>query len=107
MNKSVLALTLAVLCCPAWCADWALISETEDPEKITSKRSAFIRDLASNLDRATRIWKANNCPALERKPQAETPSPAPQPEVPDFANQQERAAYFASLLPALRNPTSR
>ena len=36
MKKSVLALTLAVLSCPAWSADWALISETEDPEKITS-----------------------------------------------------------------------
>ena len=36
MKKNVLALTLALLSCPAWTADWALISETEDPEKITS-----------------------------------------------------------------------
>lgn len=88
-----------------WFCRWvgsATNTQSRDPEKITGKRAAFIRDLASNLDRATRIWKANNCPALERKPQAETPSPAPQPEVPEFNSPTERAAYFASLLPPTR-----
>ncbi len=36
MKKNIVALSLAVLSCSAWSADWALISETEDPEKITS-----------------------------------------------------------------------
>lgn len=36
MKKNIVALSLAILSCSAWSADWALISETEDPEKITS-----------------------------------------------------------------------
>lgn len=36
MKKTILALCLAAFSFSAWSAEWALISETEDPEKITS-----------------------------------------------------------------------
>jgi hypothetical protein len=36
VKKTTLALCLAAFSCSAWSTEWALISETEDPEKITS-----------------------------------------------------------------------
>jgi hypothetical protein len=36
MNKNLTAALLVLLSFPVWAAEWTLISETEDPDKITS-----------------------------------------------------------------------
>ncbi len=74
---------------------------SRDPEQLTSKRSGFLQNLSSYLDRTQRIWKFNGSPALEKAVTAfANPSTKPATAAPsEFESPQARAIFFRSLLP--------
>jgi hypothetical protein len=76
-------------------------TNSRDPEKLTSKRSSFLQNLSSYLERAQRTWKANGSPLLEKAVGAIATAP-PKPAtaaLPEFESPAARALYFRSLLP--------
>ena len=76
-------------------------TNSRDPEKLTSKRSSFLQNLSSYLERAQRTWKSNGSPPLE-KAVGTTATAPPKPAtaaLPEFESPAARALYFRSLLP--------
>ena len=69
---------------------------------VTSKRSVFLRDIASYVGRAKSDWRREARPSL--KPPEDKPPPAAKPlpaaEPPDTRTAQERAADLAAMLAA-------
>jgi len=79
-------------------------TESRDPVRVTSRRHAFVTDLAANLDRAVTHWKQSGSPRLNPDGTKATtasvskslPPPVSEPLLPPSAN----AAAFAGLLAA-------
>lgn len=77
-------------------------TESRDPVRVTSRRHAFVTDLAANLDRAVTHWKQSGAPRLNPDgTKAGSPAPAalPPPTEPALPPA-ENAAAFMGLLKA-------
>lgn len=92
--------------------DWAILAfwlrwahskannESRDPVRVTSRRHAFVTDLAANLDRATTHWKQCGCPRLNpdgTKATTAPVKPAPQSQEPALPPAQNAAAFLGLL----------
>ena len=83
-----------------WYFRWVSSSANQtsrDPERLTTRRSIFLDELASHLERANNAWRSGGRPRLDEVTPS-TQAPAAAPNLPDFSKPAEAAAYFRTLI---------